>query len=225
MDLSLLTTCAVGGVAWGAGFAAGFKAAGKKEQEADVFAAPQVELLPVCLHVLPGKVCELVGAGVDACGEDGFHVDGCGADDSGRGEDFGKWCVGVKVSIRLVVKEGEECVVLAAGCLEDAFYFFLCQVVKPSEAQGLFYDSVKGCYEVNKEACGGKDAEDVYPVHVFVAVCPQLDELRRKAGREVKKEACYADGGCELFVGKDFFKFLEDGEPGGFHGDSVTVLG
>ena len=223
MDIGLLTTCAVGGVAWGAGFAAGFKAAGKKEHEADVFAAPFGEVLSVCFHVLPGVAGELVGAGVDACGGVGVHVAGCGADDCGGGEEDGEWCAGVKHGVGLVVEAGEECVVLAARCLEDAFYFFLCQVAKPGAAQGLFYECVKGCYEVHKEACGGEDADGVHPVHVFVAVCPKLDELRRKAGREVKECPGYADGGCELFVGKDFFKFFEDcGEPCGFHAGSVT---
>lgn len=87
MDIGLLTTCAVGGVAWGAGFAAGFKAAGKKEHEADEFAAPFGVVLPVCFHVLPGVAGELVGAGVDACGGVGVHVAGGGADDCGGGEE------------------------------------------------------------------------------------------------------------------------------------------
>lgn len=41
MDIGLLTTCAVGGVAWGAGFAAGYKAAGKKEHEAEGKRVPE----------------------------------------------------------------------------------------------------------------------------------------------------------------------------------------
>ena len=114
MDIGLLATSVVGGVALGAGFAAGFKAAGKKEHEADVFAAPFGEVLPVCFHVLLGVAGELVGAGVDACGGVGVHVDGGGDDDCGGGEEDGEWCAGVKHSVGLVVEAGEECVGEAA---------------------------------------------------------------------------------------------------------------
>ena len=175
MDIGLLTTCAVGGVAWGAGFAAGFKVAGKKEHEADVFAAPFGDVLPVCFHVLPGVAGELEGAGVDACGGICVHVDGGGADDSGGGEEDGEWCAGVKVAIRGVVKAGECFVGLAVRSLEDAFYFFLCEPSKPDEAAGLFEYAVRVAQKFNKYAGCGEDAEEINPVHVFVAVCPKLD--------------------------------------------------
>ena len=222
MDWSLLTTCAVGGVAWGAGFAAGFKAAGKKEQESDVFAAPSVLPVPVCFHVLPGVVGELEGAGVDACGGVGVHVAGGGADDGCGAKGCGEWCAGVKVAIRGVVKEGECFVGLAVRSLEDAFYFFLCEPSKPDEAAGLFENAVRVAQKFNKYAGCGEDAEEINPVHVFVAVCPKLDELRRKAGRDMEKYPGYADGGCELFVGKEFFDFIEEGKLGYVHAGSVT---
>lgn len=225
MDLS--------GVSFLSGFAAGvgiglfvsrFDAACDKKQEADVPAAASVLPVPVCFHVLPGVVGELEGAGVDFGANIGVCNDGGGGDDGSRAEEFSEWCVEVKGAIRGVVKEGEGFVVLAVRSIENAFYFFLCEPSKPDEAAGLFECAVRAAQKFNKYAGCGEEAEEVYPVHVFVAVCPQLDELRRKAGRDVEKYPGYADGGCELFVGEEFFEFSTEGEEG-FHGDSVTVLG
>lgn len=226
MDLS--------GVSFLSGFAAGvgiglfvscFDAACDKKQQAGVPAAAGVLPIPVCFHVLPGVMGELEGAGVGA-GEvvkggdvDGGFDDGCGA------KGCGEWCVGVKVAIRGVVKEGECFVGLAVRSFEDAFYFFLCEPSKPDEAAGLFEYAVRVAQKFNKYAGCGEDAEEINPVHVFVAVCPQLDELRRKAGRDMEKYPGYADSGCELFVGDKFFDFIEEGKLGYVHGDSVTVLG
>lgn len=215
------------GVVLGAGVSR-FQAARQKEQAPDVLAAPDGAPIPVCFHVLPGKVSELVGQ--EVCGGSGGvggNVAG-GFDDCCGVEHYGEWCVGVKRGVRLVVEEGEECVVLAVRSLEDALYFFLCQVSKPGDACGLFEDVVRFVQECNEqgqeEAGCGKDADEVHPVHVFVAVCPQLDELRRQAGREVKEYPGYADGGCELFVGEEFFEFTAKGVEC-FHGGSVTDLG
>lgn len=220
--------CTVIGCVAGMGLGASVSsivAACDKKQEAGVPAAAGVLPIPVCFHVLPGVMGELEGAGIGA-GEvvkggdvDGGFDDGCGA------KGCGEWCVGVKVAIRGVVKEGECFVGLAVRSFEDAFYFFLCEPSKPDESAGLFEYAVRVAQKFNKYAGCGEDAEEINPVHVFVAVCPQLDELRRKAGRDMEKYPGYADSGCELFVGEEFFEFIEEGKLGYVHGDSVTVLG
>lgn len=225
MDLS--------GVSFLSGFAAGvgiglfvsrFDAACDKKQEADVPAAAGVLPIPVCFHVLPGVMGELEGAGVDFGANIGVCNDGGGGDDGSREEEFSEWCVGVKGAIRGVVKEGEGFVVLTVRRMENALYFFLCEDAKPGAVHGRFEEAVKRAQKGCEHAGCGDEAEEVYPVHVFVAVCEQLDKLRRKAGRDVEKCPGYADGGCELFVGEEFFEFSAEGE-NAFHGDSVTVLG
>lgn len=188
LSVGLLLFVWAAGVVLGAGVAR-FKATCQKEQVTDVFVAAGLLPVPVCFHVLPGKVGELVGKLVCGGSRDlGGDVAG-GFDDCCGVEHYGEWCVGVKRGVRLVVEEGEEC-----------------------NEQG------------QEEAGCGKDADEVHPVHVFVAVCPQLDELRRQAGREVKEYPGYADGGCELFVGEEFFEFTAKGVEC-FHGGSVTDLG
>ncbi len=212
MDLS--------GVSFLSGFAAGvgiglfvsrFDAACDKKQQAGVPAAAGVLPIPVCFHVLPGVMGELEGAGIGA-GEvvKGGDVDG-GFDDGSRAEEFSEWCVGVKGAIRGVVKEGEGFVVLTVRRMENALYFFLCEDAKPGAVHGRFEEAVKHAQKGCEHAGCGDEAEEVYPVHVFVAVCEQLDELRRKAGRDVEKCPGYADGGCELFVGEEFFEFSAEG--------------
>ena len=114
--------------------------------------------------------------------------------------------------------------VLTVRRMENALYFFLCEDAKPGAVHGRFEEAVKRAQKGCEHAGCGDEAEEVYPVHVFVAVCEQLDKLRRKAGRDVEKCPGYADGGCELFVGEEFFEFSAEGE-NAFHGDSVTVLG
>ena len=131
--------CTVIGCVAGMGLGASVSsivAACDKKQEAGVPAAAGVLPIPVCFHVLPGVMGELEGAGIGA-GEvvkggdvDGGFDDGCGA------KGCGEWCVGVKVAIRGVVKEGECFVGLAVRSFEDAFYFFLCEPSKPDESAG-----------------------------------------------------------------------------------------
>lgn len=212
------------GVVLGAGVSR-FQAARQKEQAPDVLAAPDGAPIPLCFHVLPGSEGELVGAAVGS-GVEGAVCEGrAGGDESLRLKDFYGWCVGVKQAVRRVVEEDEEFVLLAVRSLENAFYCFLCQPTIPRSACGLFEDTVRKVKECNEqgkdEPGGGKDADEVHPVHVFVAVCPQLVELRRQAGREVEEYPCYADGGCELFVGKEFFGFAEVSHEVS-HGGSVT---
>lgn len=195
----------------------------QKSQFQSGFRRKQVAMF---VQVLPGFKCEVEGESVGAVEgaeviELGLrHVRG-GADESQAIKALHGWLHVVEEGIRPIVKDGKDYILLAVRSLEAALYFFFLRAIEKHVLEAARKAGVEVVEPMDDEGGESHGRDEVYVVHVIVAICPQLGELRRVAGREMQQCACYADDGCEVFARDEFDAMLEK-ELDDFHGGSVA---
>ena len=171
------------------------------------------QLMPAMrIHVLPGKVSKVERASVsyEIVTKEGIP---CPADDAVGTQVFNKWIIDVKMRIGSFVKSHEKFIVIAFRSFEDALYFFYCRSFEVELAQMGVEVSAPHCEGGNNETGSTKQIDQVQHVHVFLAECRELDELRRACSRDVEKYPGYADDGCELFTAEQFESLLNERVP------------
>lgn len=177
------------------------------------------QLMPAMrIHVLPGKVSKIKGAFVD------FEVSGL-SDPGDANKIVGsqahdEWVIRVAQTVRLIVKEHEQFVVIAFRSFEDALYFFYCRSFEVDLAHSWLKESACRREKGNDQTGYGKQADHVEQIHLIAAECRELDELRRACKRYVEKYPGYADDGCELFTAEQFESLLN--ERGPIHAQECT---
>ena len=211
MDVGLLTTCAVGGVAWGAGFAAGFKAAGKKEHEADTGGH-----LVFAMEVLPSDWAEGVFSDVAVAVEAGA----VGYKDARLYHALG--------ALRVAGEKAASDAFCGKGA--ERFLLLVCKGLKGAVcAAGL--GSLTRCFkevlsqpraEVYEQGAGAYTEDN--PCRCLVVCCDAGESELGKVllGGKGEEAACGCEQSFVLWRDDKLKKFLEDGEPGGFHAGSVT---
>ena len=110
------------------------------------------------------------------------------------------WLCWVEWRIREMVEVNEDYVLLVAARLEYAFYCFFNRTVRPYVLHAAAHMREEAKRAGDGEGSEGEKADGVREVKVIVAVCPQIGELRKASRRDVEKDPCSGDDGCELFT-------------------------
>lgn len=169
------------------------------------------------LHVLPRSVREIACDGEYPVGH-GFGVaHAADADDTGVYQMLHTGMARVEVSIRGAIQAHEEFLLLAAATPEAALYYFYHRLLAPELRKTASRNRAHGVYEKKREYGYPDPIQDV---HVWVAICEQLMELRRLSFRDLQPAPYYADTGCELFTGEQLRYILAACEER-FHAASI----
>lgn len=114
-------------------------------------------------------------------------------------ESLDEWVFRIEEATLPFVERKENIVLITAGTLENAIYYFYSRTFEFHLNAKLFGHFKTIGEALNSYESGKKEGESVYDVHVFLASCMEFDKLLRAAESQTKKYPCH-----EAICGKAF---------------------